>query len=601
MKKYLSKTFLVSIITIWIFTYITGASFAADTTDKNKASDDQSAAVVANVGNLENVLLEKLSGKERIHLVVSRQPVIDMRSRNSGSYLIKLENMTVPETLCRPLGEGELNNIISVTPSQQLIKGKRWVYLTVDIKKIVPFAIKQDGQNLFIDFNVASLLYKKDSESQKNKGKASVTASKKAATKVSAETVTSSDVTKNEETEATPFKKETVRGTDRIIDLDFQDADIKSVLRLMAESGNVSIVSSEDVKGTITLSMKNVPWKQALDTILDLNSLTKRQTGSIITVTTLDRKKKDEADRAKAMDDQYRADDERRAREQKMLAEKGLLKQVLIEAKIVEATEDFVRKIGVEWGFGNQQKVSGNTYGLGVTGGSSTSLTPTQYKQSYPSQIGIVDSTSGKSLAMAAVNFPAAVTGPVIGLVFGGATGFLETQLAALEENGNGKIISAPKVVTMEGIKAIIKQGAEVPYTTPASGTSPASVSFKEALLKLEVTPKITDEGKISMDIKASNDSPDWANEVQGNPPINKSEIESKVVITDGDTVVVGGVMKTEDSVSDSGFPWLQKIPVLGWLFKTENITKKKKQLLIFVTPKILKGDNKESAATIIN
>jgi len=601
MKKYLSKTFLVSIITIWIFTYITGASFAADTADKNKASEDQSAAVVANVGNLENVLLEKLSGKERIHLVVSRQPVIDMRSRNSGSYLIKLENMTVPETLCRPLGEGELNNIISVTPSQQLIKGKRWVYLTVDIKKIVPFVIKQDGQNLFIDFNVASLLDKKDSESQKNKGKASVTASKKAATKVSAETVTSSDVTKNEETEATPFKKETVRGTDRIIDLDFQDADIKSVLRLMAESGNVSIVSSEDVKGTITLSMKNVPWKQALDTILDLNSLTKRQTGSIITVTTLDRKKKDEADRAKAMDDQYRADDERRAREQKMLAEKGLLKQVLIEAKIVEATEDFVRKIGVEWGFGNQQKVSGNTYGLGVTGGSSTSLTPTQYKQSYPSQIGIVDSTSGKSLAMAAVNFPAAVTGPVIGLVFGGATGFLETQLAALEENGNGKIISAPKVVTMEGIKAIIKQGAEVPYTTPASGTSPASVSFKEALLKLEVTPKITDEGKISMDIKASNDSPDWANEVQGNPPINKSEIESKVVITDGDTVVVGGVMKTEDSVSDSGFPWLQKIPVLGWLFKTENITKKKKQLLIFVTPKILKGDNKESAATIIN
>lgn len=274
-----------------------------------------------------------------------------------------------------------------------------------------------------------------------------------------------------------------------------------------------------------------------------------------------------------------------------MMAEKGLLKQVLIEAKIVEATEDFVRKIGVEWGFGNQQKVSGSTYGLGVTGGSSTSLTPTQYKQTYPSQIGIVDSTTGKSLSMAAVNFPAAVTGPVIGLVFGGATGFLETQLAALEENGSGKIISAPKVVTMEGIKAIIKQGAEVPYTTPASGTSPATVSFKEALLKLEVTPKITDEGKISMDIKASNDSPDWANEVQGNPPINKSEIESKVVISDGDTVVVGGVMKTEDSVSDSGLPWLQKIPVLGWLFKTESVTKKKKQLLIFVTPKILTGD----------
>jgi type IV pilus assembly protein PilQ len=592
MKKYLSKTFLVFTITIWIFTYIAGVSSALETTDKNKSSEDKSAAVVANVGNLENVLLEKLSGKERIHLVVSQKPVIDMRSKNNGSYLIKLENMTVPESLCRPLGEGELNNIISVTPSQQLIKGKRWVYLTVDIKKIVPFAIRQEGQNLFIDFNIASLLYKKDNESQKIKGKSPVTTGKKAKVKVSAETVTGSDVKKGEETEVKPFKTEAVKGMDRIIDLDFQDADIKSVLRLMAESGNVSIVSSEDVKGSITLSMKNVPWKQALDTILDLNSLTKRQTGHIITVTTLDRKKKDEADKARAADDQNKADDERKAREQKMMAEKGLLKQVLIEAKIVEATEDFVRKIGVEWGFGNQQKVSDGTYGLGVTGGSSTSLTPTQYKQSYPSQVGIVDSISGKSLAMAAVNFPTAVTGPVIGLVFGGATGFLETQLAALEENGTGKLISAPKVVTMEGIKAIIKQGTEVPYTTPASGTSPATVSFKEALLKLEVTPKITDEGKISMDIKASNDSPDWTNQVQGNPPIKKSEIESKVVISDGDTVVVGGVMSIDESTSVSGWPWLQKIPVLGWLFKTENINRNKKQLLVFVTPRILKGDN---------
>ncbi|PKN75543.1 MAG: hypothetical protein CVU52_05955, partial [Deltaproteobacteria bacterium HGW-Deltaproteobacteria-10] len=355
MKKYLSKTFLVFTITIWIFTYIAGVSFAAETTDKNKASEDKSAAVVANVGNLENVLLEKLSGKERIHLVVSQKPVIDMRSKNNGSYLIKLENMTVPERLCRPLGEGELNNIISVTPSQQLIKGKRWVYLTVDIKKIVPFAIKQEGQNLYIDFNIASLLEKKDNDSQKIKGKTPITAGKKAKAKVSAETVTSSDVKKDEETEVKPVKKEIVKGTDRVIDLDFQDADIKSVLRLMAESGNVSIVSSEDVKGSITLSMKNVPWKQALDTILDLNSLNKRQTGHIITITTLDRKKKDEADKARAADDQNKADDERRAREQKMMAEKGLLKQVLIEAKIVEATEDFVRKIGVEWGFGNQQ------------------------------------------------------------------------------------------------------------------------------------------------------------------------------------------------------------------------------------------------------
>jgi type IV pilus assembly protein PilQ len=154
----------------------------------------------------------------------------------------------------------------------------------------------------------------------------------------------------------------------------------------------------------------------------------------------------------------------------------------------------------------------------------------------------------------------------------------------------------------MEGIKAVIKQGAEVPYTTPASGTSPATVSFKEALLMLEVTPKITDEGKISMEIKASNDSPDYQNEVQGNPPIKKSEVESKVVISDGDTIVIGGVMVTDEEKQVSGWPFLQQIPVLGWLFKTENVSKTKKQLLIFVTPRILKGDNfGESAEKIIN
>jgi type IV pilus assembly protein PilQ len=282
------------------------------------------------------------------------------------------------------------------------------------------------------------------------------------------------------------------------------------------------------------------------------------------------------------------------------MVEKGLLRQVLIEAKIVEASEDFVRNIGVQWGFGNQQKISGGTYGLGVMGGSSTSTTNT-VASSYPPQIGMTKA-DGTSLSMAAVNFPTVVASPTIGLVFGGATGFLETQLAALETNGTGKIISSPKVVTMEGIKAIIKQGAEVPYTTPASGTSPATVSFKEALLSLEVTPKITDEGKISMEIKASNDSPDYQNEVQGNPPIKKSEVESKVVVSDGDTVVIGGVMMTQEDKQVSGWPWLQKIPVLGWLFKTENTDTHKKQLLIFVTPRILKGDNfGESAEKIIN
>jgi type IV pilus assembly protein PilQ len=582
MKKYLSGIFIVSVIIASIFTYITGSSFAAVGDGKSFQSNQE--AVASGSGLLENILLAKLPGKERILLVVSRQPVVNVQSRINGNYLIKLEDMLVPDSLYRSLGEGELNNIISIVPKRHIENGKNWVYLQIAAGTVVPYSIRQEGQNILIDFNVSSLQEKKPVASP---GPA---AQKEAVAKVSAGKKESFETAKKfEEQPVFPVREQMpASSTDRIISLDFQEADIKSVLRLMAEYGNVSIVSSDDVKGTITLAMKNVPWSKALETILDVNSLAKREKGNVIIVTTQERRKKDDDASIKATEDEKKREEQDRLER----AEKGLLKQVMIEAKIVEATEEFVRNIGVQWGFGNQQKYDSGQYGLGLSGGSSTSSAKT-YTQSYPSQIGIKTPT-GTSLAMAAVNFPSTVSSPAIGLVFGGLSGFLETQLAALETNSMGKIISAPKIVTMEGIKAVIKQGEEVPYTTPASGTSPATVSFKEALLKLEVTPKLTPDGRISMDITASNDYPDWSKAAQNpenNPPIVKNEVQSKVVINDGDTVVVGGIVKSTDSKGVSGWPWLQKIPVLGWLFKTENTSRDKRQLLIFVTPKILQSD----------
>jgi type IV pilus assembly protein PilQ len=545
---------------------------AADAADSDKAK-----TVVAETGYLENVILEKLPGKERIILVVSLQPLVSVESQTDSRLLVKLEDIFVPENLRRAFGENELNNISRVTPAQQSIQGKQWTYLTIDVKEAVPYAIKQEGKNIYIDFNVSALPEKKTT---------------------AVPTAANANISK-----VTTNKNESVqRYTDKHISLDFQDADIKSVLRLMAEYGNVSIVSGDDVKGNVTLTMKNVPWEQALDTILDVNGLAKKKMGNVISVMTLERKKKDEGDRVKAEEDQRKAEDERKAREQKLLAEKGMLKQILIEAKIVEATEDFVRNLGVQWGFGNKQSVSGGDYGLGVTGGSSTSINR-QFLQGYPSQ---VSSGFTAPTQMAAVNFPSmpSTASPALGIVFGGASAFLEVQLAALESTTSGKIISSPKIVTMEGIKATIKQGDDVPYVTPGSGTSPPTVTFKEALLKLEVTPRITDEGKISMSIKASNDVPNYAlaATLQGNPPIRKNEVDSTVVIKDGDTVVIGGILKTQDDNVVSGLPWLQKIPVLGWLFKSDSTQKQKRQLLIFVTPKILQGSGfGESAEKIIN
>ncbi|MBN1470968.1 MAG: secretin and TonB N-terminal domain-containing protein [Syntrophaceae bacterium] len=557
MKKYFSRIFIALIIIAWIFTYIMGNSFAALDED-NPTTPNES---VISPGMLKDIMMAKLSGKERIHLVVSKQPEqpIDVKSKDNGSYLIRLEDFEVAESLCRPLGEGELNNIISVVPSQQFIDGKKWVYLTIYPHEIVPYSIRQEGENVLIDFNIASIEARNASVSSSSRKSVAKVSTRQEINEVSDQAV-----------KHAPAKKQ----TERIVSLDFQDADIKSVFRLMAEYGNVSIITTDEVKGNITLSMKNVPWTKALETILDINGLTKKEDDNVIIISSLARSQKDEAAR-----------EAQQELEKKRRADKGLLKQVLIEAKIVEASEEFVRNLGVQWGFGSRQRVSGSSqYGVGIVGGSNVSQSNT-WNQYYPPQTPVGD------LTMAAVNFPSSLASPTIGLVFGGATGFLETQLAALETNSTGKIISAPKVVTMEGMKALIKQGDEVPYITPSSGTSPATVTFKEALLKLEVTPKLTDDGKISMDIKASNDTPDWSKAAlnpQGNPPIVKSEVESKVVINDGDTVVIGGILRSQDSKAVSGWPWLQKIPVLGWLFKTSDVTKTKRQLLIFVTPRIL-------------
>ncbi len=557
MKKCLFNIFLTI---CWILSCMSAAIAAPGDQDNPKT-------VIADTGYLENVLLEKLPGKERIALVVSAQPAISVGNQTDGNLLIKLENMYVPENLRRSFGENALSNISRVIPQQKLMDGKQWAYLTIDINEAVPYAVKQEGKNIYIDFNVSGLPEKR---------KRVVTASSSGRLQ--------------------PVKKEVMtNSTDKLVTLDFQDADIKSVLRLMAEYGNMSIVSGDDVKGNVTLTMRNVPWEQALDTILDVNGLAKKKMGNVISVMTLDKKKKDEADKAKAEEDQRKAEDQRKDRELKLMVEKGLLKQILIEAKIVEATETFTRNLGVQWGLGTNQ-AAGGRYGLGVSAGTSNSIFR-QYLQTYPSQIG-ARTSDGDPLQMGAVNFPSLATklsSPALGIVFGGANAFLEVQLAALEDNATGKIISAPKIVTMEGVKATIKQGSEIPYVTPASGTSPATISFKEALLKLEVTPKITDDGKISMEIKANNDQPDYtnyANKISGvdNPIIKKSEIDSKVVVQNGDTIVIGGIIKNSESKDVNGLPWLQKIPVLGWLFKTENTTKDKIQLLIFITPKILQG-----------
>ena len=485
-----------------------------------------------------------------------------------------MANIFVPQELRSTLGEGKLSNVINVKPTQKSLEGQQWALITIALKERVPYSVSQAGQNVVIDFNISNIEATLPAPEQKQFNTAKETPKQE---------VNPSWARLDRGREATKYMG-------RKMSLDFQDAPIKAVLRLLAEAGEVTIVAGEDVKGTMTVHMHKVPWDQALDTILDVQGLAKKQMGDVISVVTYERMKKDESDRRQGEEDRMKAAALAKKAEQERMEEMGKLRQVSIEAKIVEVADDFVRNLGVQWGGVYYGKAGDYSYAL--TGGTSTNtVNPRQVSWPYPSQLPF-RTTDGKAIQSAALNYPAAMTSPTFGLILGGANAVLEAQIQALETTSQGKIISSPKVSTMDNVKAVIKQGQEIPYVTIDKDGN-RSITFKEAVLKLEVKPKITPEGAISMEIKATNDYADYAMApaLGGNPPINKSEVESKIVVQDSDTIVIGGILKTQEMTGEQGVPWLSKIPILGWLFKTESINKSRRQLMVFITPKVIRSE----------
>ncbi len=359
--------------------------------------------------------------------------------------------------------------------------------------------------------------------------------------------------------------KESKRYFGHRVSLDFEEANIKNVFRLLSEVSGVNIVSGEDVKGSVTIHIKNVPWDQALETILETNGLGMKRMGSVISIFPLEKIKKAEEERLK-----------------EDIAQ-GRKTQIAIEAKIVESTTTYSRKLGVQWGGG--YKADAGVWMRGGGGLIPTGLTP------YPGGIGVVTDGSGFGTSYL-VNLANSYTAsPSIGLLIGGSQAMLDAQLTALEGTGEIKIISSPKVTTLDNVKAYIKQGQAIPIITRGTATEPPKVEYKDAVLQLTVTPNITPDGRLSLKILATNDAPDYATQTAqklDNPPINKSELESTVLVKDGETIVVGGIRKSTESKGESGVPFLSKIPVLGWLFKSQDIEKDLREILIFLTPRIV-------------
>ncbi|EJL03610.1 MULTISPECIES: type IV pilus secretin PilQ [Pseudomonas] len=417
------------------------------------------------------------------------------------------------------------------------------------------------------------------------------------------------------------------RNTDRAaysgekLSLNFQDIEVRSVLQLIADFTNLNLVASDTVQGGITLRLQNVPWDQALDLVLKTKGLDKRKVGNVLLVAPADeiaarerqelesqkqiadlaplRRELLQVNYAKAADiaklfqsvtsAEAKADErgtitvdertnniiayqtqDRLDELRRIVAQLDIpVRQVMIEARIVEANVDYDKSLGVRWGGSVQNQ--GNWNSSGVTNGSSTTIgTPGSTSTNQPFvDMGASGNTSG------------------IGIAFITDNVLLDLELTAMEKTGNGEIVSQPKVVTSDKETAKILKGTEIPYQE-ASSSGATSVSFKEASLSLEVTPQITPDNRIIMEVKVTKDEPDYLNKVQEVPPIKKNEVNAKVLVNDGETIVIGGVFSNTQSKVVDKVPFLGDVPYLGRLFRRDVVSEKKSELLVFLTPRIM-------------
>ncbi|QET06015.1 type IV pilus secretin PilQ [Cupriavidus pauculus] len=416
--------------------------------------------------------------------------------------------------------------------------------------------------------------------------------------------------------------------------LNFQNVSVRSLLQVFGEFTGLNIITSDSVQGNLTLRLNDVPWDQALQIVLDAKGLDSRRNGNVIWIAPkmeLAEKEKLEFEsrhqvseleplRSEVFRMNYqRADDIRRMLvgeggaqgALRMLSKRGALtadirtnqlfvsdvaskleevrafiakidipvRQVLIEARIVEANDDFSRNLGVKLGFAarsngaNYGSEYGNvvpTFGAGNGGGGS----------------GGGDATTGAP----AISFPA---GALLGsnpaalafsLFNANASRFLALEISALEADGKGKIISSPRVVTADNIKALIEQGTELPYQS-ATSSGATSVSFKKANLKLEVTPQITPEGKVILDVDVNKDSPGIA--TSSGIAIDTKHVRTQVLVDNGGTVMIGGIFMEDDRKQETKVPLLGDLPLIGYLFKNDARVKNRKELLVFLTPRV--------------
>lgn len=426
------------------------------------------------------------------------------------------------------------------------------------------------------------------------------------------------------------------------ISFNFQDVDVRAILGIIADVSNLNILTSDSVSGKLTIRVKDVPWDQALDIVMQAKGLDMRKNGTVMWIAPkeelLTKEKLEMEQKAQITEleplktESFQLNYQKAASfklvfgmdassKNRMLSSRGSAtidprtnqlfvtdvpskledvrrlvqktdipsRQVQIEARMVEANENFSRNLGAQLGITDLRNARGGTAGYAIGGGNSVSVTGTM--QGVQAQTGQIVNTVTNGTANQFVNLPAAQIGGFnpttvgVSLFSAAANRFLNLELSALEADGKGKIISSPRVVTADQTKALIEQGTQIPYNS-ATSSGATSISFINANLSLEVTPQITPDGNIILDVEVRNDS--VGIQTTSGLAINTKHVKTQVLVENGGTVVLGGIFTQDVEDDATKTPLLGDIPLLGYLFKTTSKSDTRTELLVFITPKIV-------------
>ena len=564
-----------------------------------------------------------------IVLSIEGEPDYSITTRD-GAYILTIEGASLPKELARRLDVTAFNTPVAMVSSFQLESGRIQVVASLD--KPVGQNLSRQGGKLVWNFSgPASSELMAGVTPTPRVGPMAAQATTAPAARPASPEMAEDPKTADGEGYLKPSlvpKKKKYQG--RRINLTVKDADIQNVLTFLAREGRVNIVTSEEVKGKVTFHLEDVPWDLALDTVLKakgLDYVVEQGIYRVASAESIQKEYETKVEKAKKQRElkpvvvrlvpvNYGKGGEMATRVKDVLSDKGSVSvdertntlvikdtedylaaaeelvtrldqqtpQILIEARIVEARTTFSEDIGIQWGgnfsmssaFGNE---TGTAFpsSIGLAGGS-----------------GAADPSGGISLDNPnwAVNLPAAVgtgSGGAIGIQLGsiGGIGNLTLRLSAAEENGDVKIISSPRISTLDNRKASISQGVQIPISVVSAAG--VNTQFFSADLRLDVEPHVTRDGHINLKLDITKNEPDFGNlAANGNPTIQKKEAHTELLIRDGDTTVIGGIYTRSTGKSFKKIPFLGDIPVLGWLFKSRNRSDDRSELLIFITPKVV-------------